>query len=319
MKRKCPACSELVGDSVFSLAAHARRCGARHDVRSGIATSTAGPAQVGVDFVGANMPALDALPELDVEIPVFLGAEAANQRPTEGPSPARLEKEDAGDAPHRFSESDVDSGVAYANHDADEVAMSDTVDDWGAEDDTGGPCCDEAMQGVHAQNEPEDPDGLIPVNITGDIKADDVVAFMLHGMTNKQKNNIFTGMKVLTHIAKFNGTPHDNPMRQSAITTTEGFDKHMDAQAEQHFCKFDRFLVPIASEVAALASLPPIPVYCRPLPEVLTSAFAASSSPEAGFNLRPQRAANFHPGTPSNEDRVETPMQGSLAQAAFRV
>lgn len=132
------------------------------------------------------------------------------------------------------------------------------------------------------------------------IKPDDVVSYMLHGLSNKHKNRIFTGMKILTQIAKFNamGMPTGNPMQLATIGSTDAYDKFMDAQALENFCKFDKKLVPIVSHVDALANLPPVPVYYRPLPDVLTSAFMACSAPTGEFWLRPQQPSSFHPDQP---------------------
>ena len=313
MKRSCPACGEPVGSTVFALASHARFCSARLAISQQRAPSNleAEPTQgVAVVREGSLRQESDAAPDVDRVKHTNLFAALASPCTGNGSprSPEHNHSDVDGnynDRASRLSDEDIpDSDLQGVAGDTQEAAEA-----WHVH---------HPRQADHDASDSDEDDFTIQ-NITGKINADHVVAYMLHGLTNKEKTRILTGMKVLTQVALACDTPKANPMQVSSIKTVEAYDKYMDAQAEEHFSRFDKQLIPISSDLDALARLPPVPVYFRDLPEVLTSAFIACSAPAGGFWLRPQPPANFHPGKPESEQRVETPMQGALAHAAYKV
>lgn len=178
-------------------------------------------------------------------------------------------------------------------------------------------------------------------DITLVLKPDNVVAWMLHGLTNAQKNKILIGTKVLTQMTARSlndtnstclqamGVPHQvkqsipvNPLAISGICSTEAYEKHMDKQAQVTMSNYERVLVPVChnkDEDSRLTGLPPIPVYMRPLQDALSCAFAASCIPPGGIHLTPQQPENSYPGRPVEEDRVQLPMQGRMAHQAHGV
>lgn len=183
------------------------------------------------------------------------------------------------------------------------------------------------------------------VDITAELKPDQVLAWMIHGLTNAQKNKIFTGMKVMTQmtarsigcnppaqvsqaapVVRTRQYVSVNPMALSNIGTTKAYEKHMELQARYTFSNYELVYVPVCSgrsssdesESSPMTGMPAIPVYMRRLDDALSCAFAVSSIPPGGFHLLPQPPENSHHGQPPEEDRVQMPMQGRMAHRAHQ-
>lgn len=160
---------------------------------------------------------------------------------------------------------------------------------------------------------------LEAINIAGVLRADSVLALMLHGLTNAQKTRILTGSRILNAMAHAQGASLSNPLLTSSIRTPAGYDVYMDKQAAEYHCSFRRHEVPIESESEVLRGLPPLPLYMRDLADVILCALAVVNASPATVVLAPFPPSDPPPGRSPSEGRVEHPMQGSYAHAAHQV
>lgn len=157
------------------------------------------------------------------------------------------------------------------------------------------------------------------IDITDHLCPDALVCSMLHGMSNREKNRCFTVLRALTAIARRRGEHISNPVMLSSIRNTHRYEAHMDQQAINFRCQFTEHSIRIVSDSSDLHDLPPVPLYMRALDDVVTCALAAATAADVPVVLEPFPPSNDAPGRPSDEGRVEHPMQGSFARAAGKV
>lgn len=157
------------------------------------------------------------------------------------------------------------------------------------------------------------------VDVTDELSPDQVVAWMLHGLSNSRKQKQFVGWRVLEAMGNRRKPGGMSFMSLSSIHTTHAYDRYMDVQAEDQGCKYQKNTVSILSGNTDLQSIEPVPVYMRPLSEVLSCALAASELRPEAVKLAPFPPANTSDNNSPDERRVEHPMQGDFAREAKKV
>lgn len=155
-----------------------------------------------------------------------------------------------------------------------------------------------------------------PSYVDEQLKEADVVAWMCMGMSNALKEKAMLALRLLAVLSGYG--LEANPLHRCGLHTVEALNRFLDAKAEKFCCQMEAREVPIKSEHPELRQLAPVPLFIRPLADVLKCCFDNPDIDNSSIQLDPVDIVSDDPGF-AEAGRVNNFMQGSVIKDAKQV